>query len=233
MRDPTPCRRAAYHLTREDPSTEGWVGSTKGRHVLAVYIFSFFVGLVLGAALFYFVNKRKQRGQRPKDSSEKGREILGSSTTPQSPSSTSLMSEGLRRTEKRNGTTSTTTTTTLLSNHGNGSHQGNSHSSSLNNSNPSNGLYANCNVSGSGLKLSSEILAPDRLDGRTRIGVRSEVREGESGEGDELDKGLEDGLGEGLDRLEDYKHFPVLSNYSNAVPIRASAPLAKCEESSI
>lgn len=224
MRDPTPCRRAAYHLTLEDPSAGGWVGSTKGRHVLAVYIFSFFMGLVLGVMLFYFVNKRKQRAQRPKMSSEKERELLGSSATPQSPSSTSLMSDGLRLTEKQNGTTSTTTTTTLLSHHGNGSHHGNSYSSSLNNSNPSNGLYANCNVSGSGLKLSSEILAPDRLDGRTRMGVRPEVGEGESGEGDEIAKGLEDGLGEGLDRLEDYNNFPLF---------RSSAPLAKCEESSI
>ncbi|XP_013874519.1 semaphorin-4F [Austrofundulus limnaeus] len=223
VRDPTPCRQAAYHLTREDPSAEGWVGPTKGRHVLAVYIISFFMGLIIGVTLFYFVNKRNQGAQRPKASSEKGRELLGSSATPQSPSSASLMSEGFKMTEKRNGTTSTTTTTTLLSNHGNGSHNGNSYSSSLNNSNPSNGLY-NCNISGSGLKLSSEILAPDRLDGRTRMGVRPEVREGESGEGDEIDKGLEDGLGEGLDRLEDYNHFPLF---------RSSAPLAKCEESSI
>uniref|UniRef100_A0A3Q2ZXY3 Ssemaphorin 4F n=2 Tax=Kryptolebias marmoratus TaxID=37003 RepID=A0A3Q2ZXY3_KRYMA len=180
VREPTPCLRAAYHLILEDPSVEGWVESTKGRHVLAVYILFFFMGLLLGACLFYFVYWRKRGAipglRRPDNSlsSEKGRELLGSTATPQSPSSASLLSDGFRLTEKRNGTTTSTTTTTLLSNHGNGGHHGNSYSGSLNNSNPSNGLYANCNTSSGELKLSSEILAANRLDGSMGVVVRPE-----------------------------------------------------------
>ncbi|CAB1456922.1 unnamed protein product [Pleuronectes platessa] len=88
-----------------------------------------------------------------------------------SPSSASLLSEGFRLTEKRNGTATTTTSTTLLSNQGNGGPHVNSYSGTLIHSNPSNGhgnaLYTNCNTSSSGLKLASEILAADMLDART------------------------------------------------------------------
>lgn len=213
MRDPTPCRRAAYHLILEEPSVGGWAGSKEGRHVLAVYILFFFVGLLLGAGLFHFVNQRKQSApQKPHGSpSEKERELLSSTATPQFPSSASLLSDGFRGSEKRNGTTSTTTTTTLLSNHGNGGHHGNCFSPTSN-SNPSNGLYANRNTSSSELKLSSEKLAANRT------GV------GESGHGDEIDKGLRDGLGEVLD-IHEIEYKDLLA--------RSQAPLAKCEESSI
>lgn len=164
-------------------------------------------------------------------SSEKGRELLGSSATPQSPSSASLLSEGFRLAEKRNGTATTTTTaTTLLSHQGNGGHHGNSYSGTLMNSNSSNGhgnsIYVNCNT-GSGFKLASEILTADLLDGRTgeRERVRHEGGERELRVGDEVDQGLGDGFGEGIKRLEEeIASFPMF---------KSPAPLAQCEESSI
>ncbi|XP_049424999.1 semaphorin-4F isoform X1 [Epinephelus fuscoguttatus] len=236
IREPTPCRRAAYHLTLEDPSVEGTVATAGGRHVLAIYILFFILGLALGVFLLYFLKHRRsiaRQGHHLPDnslSSEKGRDLLGSSATPQSPSSASLMSEGFRLTEKRNGTATTNTTTTLLSNQGNGGHHGNNYSGTLVHSNPSNGhgnvLYAN-NTSGSGLKFTSEILAADLLDGRTgeRVRVRPEGVERESGEGDEVDEGLGDGLGDGIKGLEEeLASFPMF---------KSQAPLAKCEESSI
>ncbi|XP_074480813.1 semaphorin-4F isoform X1 [Sebastes fasciatus] len=235
-RDPTPCRRAAYQLTLEHPTT-GPVATAGGRHVLAIYILFFFLGLAFGVFLLYFVSRRRsiaRQGHHLPDnslSSEKGRDLLGSSATPQSPSSASLLSEGFRLTEKRNGTATTNTTTTLLSNQGNGGHHGNSYSGTLIHSNPSNGhgnaLYTNCNTSSSGLKFASEILAADLLDGRTgeRERGRPEGVERESGEGDEVDEGLGDGLGDGIKGLEDeLASFPMF---------KSPAPLAQCEESSI
>ncbi|XP_029311310.1 semaphorin-4F [Cottoperca gobio] len=231
IRDPTPCRRAAYQLTLEGPSAGGAVATAGGRHVLAIYILFFFFGLAFGAFLLYFVTRRRsiaRQGHHLPDnslSSEKGRDLLGSSATPQSPSSASLLSEGFRLTEKRNGTATSNTTTTLLSNHGNGGHHGNSYSGTL--INPSNGhgnaLYANCNTSSSGLKFASEILAADLLDGRTGERGRLEGVERESG--DEVDEGLGDGLGDGIKGLEEeMASFPMF---------KSPAPLAKCEESSI
>ncbi|XP_019951373.1 semaphorin-4F [Paralichthys olivaceus] len=235
IRDPTPCRRAAYHLTLKGPNVGGTVATAGGRHVLAVYILFFCGGLVLGMCLLYFLNLRRNIGrqghQLPDNSlsSGKGRDLLGSSATPQSPSSASLLSEGFRLTEKRNGTATTTTSTTLLSNQGNGGHHGNSYSGTLINSNPSNGhgnsLYTNCNTSSSGLKLASEILAADMLDARTGERVRPKGVERESVEGDEVDEGLGDGLGVGIKELEEeLASFPMF---------KSPAPLARCEESSI
>lgn len=208
-----------------------------GRHVLAIYILFFIGGLLFGVFLLYFISRRRSishQGHHLPDnslSSEKGRDLLGSSTTPQSPSSASLLSEGFRLTEKRNGTVTSTTTTTLLSNQGNGGHHGNSYSGTLIHSNPSNGhgnaIYANCNTSSGGLKFASEILAPDMLDGRTgeRERVRPEGGERESGEGNEMDEGLGDGLADGIKGLEEeLASFPMF---------KSPAPLAKCEESSI
>lgn len=197
---------------------------TGNRQVLALYIFFFCGGAALGAFLLYFMKRRHTsgcKGHRLPDNSlsEKG---LGSSATPQSPSSASLMSEGFRLTEKRNGTATTNTTTTLLSSQGNGSHHGNSYSGNLIHCNPSNGngnaLYANCNTSSSGLQF-AEILAPEMLNGRTG------ERERELGEGDEVDKGLRDGLGEGMKGLED--------EFASLPMVKSAAPLARCEESSI
>lgn len=210
-----------------------------GRHVLAVYILFFCGGLLLGMFLLYFVTRRRslsRQGHHLPDnslSSEKGRDLLGSSATPQSPSSASLLSEGFRLMEKRNGTATSTTSTTLLSSQGNGGHHGNSYSGTLIHSNPSNGhgnsLYSNCNTSSSGLKFASEILAADMLDGRTgemeRERGRSDGLERESGVGDEVDEGLGDGVGEGMKGLEEeLASFPMF---------KSPAPLAKCEESSI
>ncbi|XP_030017854.1 semaphorin-4F isoform X2 [Sphaeramia orbicularis] len=238
VRDPTPCRRAAYQLTLEGPSAGGNVASAGVRHVLAIYILVFCGGVLFGIFLFYFITRRprslSRQGHHLPDnslSSEKGRDLLGSSATPQSPSSASLLSEGFRLTEKRNGTTTTTTTTTLLSSQGNGGHLSNSYSSSLIHSNPSNGhgntIYGNCNTSASGLKFATEILAADMLDGRTgeRERGRPEGGERESGEGDEVEEGMGDGLTEGMKGLEDdLAGFPLF---------KSPAPLAQCEESSI
>ncbi|KAK5848539.1 hypothetical protein PBY51_006144 [Eleginops maclovinus] len=229
VRDPTPCRRAAYDLTLDDPSAIGVMVTAGGRHVLAIYILFFFLGLVFGAFLLYFFTRRRSivhQGHHLPDnslSSEKGRDLLGSSATPQSPSSASLLSDGFRLTEKRNGTATSNTTTTLLSNNGNGGLHGNSYSGTL--ISPSNGhgnsLYSSCNTSNSGLKLTSEILAADLLDGRT--GERGRPQERESG--DEVDEGLGDALGDGMKGLEEeMASFPMY---------KSPAPLAKCEESSI
>lgn len=199
------------------------------RHVLAIYILFFCMGLVVSALLLYFVTRRRSiscQGHHLPDnslSSEKGRDLLGSSATPQSPSSASLLSEGYRLTEKRNGTATRTTSTTLLSNQGNG---GPHYSGTLIHSNPSNGhgnsLYANCN---SGLKFASEILAADMLDGRTGERGRPKGMERELVDGDEVDEGLGDGVGEGIKGLEEeLASFPMF---------KAPAPLARCEESSI
>ncbi|KAK2862775.1 hypothetical protein Q5P01_002308 [Channa striata] len=235
IRDPTRCRRAAYQLTLNDPTAGGTVGTAGSRHVLAFYIFFFCGGAVCGALLMYFMTQRRRSGHQGHHlpdtslSSGKGRDLLGSSATPQSPSSASLLSEGFRPTEKRNGTAPSTTTTTLLSNQGNGSHHG--YSGNLIQGNSSNGhgntLYANCNMSSSGMKFGSEILDADMLDGRTgeRERARTEGGERESGEGDEVDEGLGDGLGGGIKGLEDeLASFPMF---------KSPAPLAKCEESSI
>ncbi|XP_036969117.1 semaphorin-4F [Acanthopagrus latus] len=238
VRDPTPCRRAAYQLTLGGPTAGGTVATAGGRQVLAVYILFFCGGSLLGVFLVCFVMRRRslsRQGHHLPDnslSSEKGRDLLGSSATPQSPSSASLMSEGFRLTEKRNGTATSTTSTTLLSNQGNGGHHGNSYSGTLIHSNPSNGhgnsLYS-CNTSSSGLKFTTEILAADMLDGRTgemeRERGRSEGLERESGVGDEVDEGLGDGVGDGMKGLEEeLASFPMF---------KSPAPLAKCEESSI
>lgn len=207
------------------------MGHAGGRHVLAIYILFFLGGLVMGVFLLYFVTRRRSiasQGHHLPDnslSSEKGRDLLGSSATPQSPSSASLMSEGFRLTEKRNGT-ATTATSGPLSTQGNG---GPHYSGTLIHSNPSNGhgnsLYVNCNKSNSVLNFPTEILAADMLDRRTGERVRPKGMERVSGEGYEVDEGLGDGLGEGIKGLEEeLASFPVF---------KSPAPLAQCEESSI
>lgn len=208
------------------------MGQVGGRHVLAIYILFFLGGLAMGVFLLYFVTRRRsiaRQGHHLPDnslSSEKGRDLLGSSTTPQSPSSASLMSEGFRLTEKRNGTATTATSGQLLSSQGNG---GPHYSGTLIHSNPSNGhgnsLYVSCNQSNSMLKFPTEILTADKLDGRTGERVRPKGMERVSGEGYDVDEGLGDGLGEGIKGLEEeLASFPVF---------KSPAPLAKCEESSI
>ncbi|XP_068164037.1 semaphorin-4F [Antennarius striatus] len=227
IRDPTPCRRAAYQLTLQGP-TVGGSSTASGRHVLAIYILFFCAGIVFGVLLLYFLSRRRSIGHQghhlPDNSlsSEKGRELLGSSATPQSPSSASLLSEGFRLTEKRNGTATSNMSGALLGNQGNGG--GNTYGGNTVHSNPSNGhgnsLYVNRNTSSSGLKFSSEILAADMLDGRTE-----ERRSSKGVEKNEMDDGLGDGIGEVMKGLEEeMSSFPMF---------KAPAPLAKCEESSI
>lgn len=209
------------------------MGGAGGRHILAGYILFFCGGVLIGVLLLCFVTRRRNSsrpGHHLADnslSSEKGRDLLGSSATPQSPSSASLMSEGFRLTEKRNGTaTTTTTSSTLLSAQGNGGH----HYSSgpLIHSNPSNGHgnapFGNCHKSTSGLKF-AEILTADMLDGRTGDRGRGKGKERDSGEVDDVDGGLRDGVGEGMKGLEE--------ELARFTMFKSSAPLAKCEESSI
>ncbi|XP_056156815.1 semaphorin-4F [Lampris incognitus] len=239
IRDSSLCRRAAYQLTLEDPSAGGAVELGGGRQVLAIYIICFVVGFCLGGFLLCFLTHRRGLGHQGHHlpdhslSSEKGRDLLGSSATPQSPSSASLLSEGFPLTEKRNGTTTTTTTTTLLSNQGNGGHHGNSFSNNLMSGNPSNShrsmMYETINYDTSGgvPKRSSQILVADMMDGRTgeKEWRGPEGGEREVGLGDEEDEGLGDGLGEGMKGLEEeLARFPLF---------KSQAPLAPCEESSI
>lgn len=181
--------------------------------------------------LLYFVTHRNVcpcQGHHLPDnsvSSEKGRDLLGSSATPQSPSSATLLSEGFTLTEKRNGTSTTTTTSsTLHSSQGNGGHH---YSGTL--TNPSNGhgnsLYVSCKRSSSGLKFPSEILAADMLDGRTGERGTPKGAEREAREGDDVEQGLRDGAEDGMKGLEEeLASFPMF---------KSPAPLAKCEESSI
>lgn len=204
--DSTPCRRAAYQLTLGDPSTGPNVGSGGARHVLAVYILVFVGGALCGALLLLLALRRpgaalRRAGPRQDTTlSEKGRELLGSSATPQTPSSASLFSEGFHLTEKHNGTAPSTTSTTLHSNHGNGNH--NTYS------NNGNGIYANCQ--GSRLRLNSEQLSE-------RTGLRATP---ESGEGPQEPEDMEPALGEALTE----QLGPMFNS---------TAPLARCEESSI
>lgn len=225
--EPTPCRRAAYQLTLGDPTIGGSMDSAGARQILAIYVLVFVGGVFFGIFLLFFTTRRswsagRQSHHLPDNSlsSEKGRDLLGSSTTPQSPSSTSLLSDGFRLTEKRNSTAPSSTTTTLHSNQGNGGHHGNS-SLRSNSNGHGNAIYENCNLSGS--RLGTALLATDMLNGRTgkRDGGRPEGGEREAGKGDEVDTRLGDGLPDGLD---DISSLPIFGS---------SAPLAKCEESSI
>ncbi|KAG9330233.1 hypothetical protein JZ751_026027 [Albula glossodonta] len=97
------CPRASYTLALEGPQAGGAVGLAGSRQVLALYLLCFVVGVVLGGCLLYLFGKR--RSPTPSHGhAQKGRDLLPSSDTPQSPSSASLLSEAVPLTEKRNGT---------------------------------------------------------------------------------------------------------------------------------
>uniref|UniRef100_A0A3P9M5C8 Ssemaphorin 4F n=1 Tax=Oryzias latipes TaxID=8090 RepID=A0A3P9M5C8_ORYLA len=223
VRDPTTCLRATYHLSLEGPTVGGSKSPAGSRHIIAVYILFFFLGLLCAVIIMYFVNRREKSCQHQAPdtslSSDKGRDFTASFVTPQSPSSTSLFSKVFQM-EKQNGTTtSTTTTSTLLSNQGNGG----PHSGSLSNSKPSNGI--NGNSSSGELKLASEMLVGNVVGRRTVERASPGGGEMESGEGYGIVGGLGDGSNEGLKGLEEeLASFPMF---------RSSAPLAPCEESSI
>ncbi|KAL0969938.1 hypothetical protein UPYG_G00234810 [Umbra pygmaea] len=224
-----PCVRASYQLTLESPSVGGAVALSKGRHVVAVYIFCFSMGAVFGGFLLHFLFRRcKTRQHRPDHSlsSEKGRDLLGSSATPQSPSSASLLSEGFPITEKRTGNG-----TLLLTHHHNktNGHPGSYGIGIRYDSNHGNNGYANNTNSNTALTSATSSVAEglklqvQEMPIDVRRGVeRGRPEEGErGGEVDEEDEGLGEGLG-GLE--EELAGFTLF---------RLPAPLAQCEESSI
>uniref|UniRef100_A0AAV2KPH2 Semaphorin 4F C-terminal domain-containing protein n=1 Tax=Knipowitschia caucasica TaxID=637954 RepID=A0AAV2KPH2_KNICA len=203
----TPCRRAAYHLTLDEPTAGGAVALGGGRHVMAIYILVFVGGALCGGLLLFLATRgpRNTSSRQQQHLSEKGRELLGSSATPQSPSSTSLFSEGFHLTEKHNGTApSTTTTTTLLSHHSNGTHH-------ITNGN-GNAIYAHCNSNDSRLRLDS---------GPSPTAETVDSRESGERDGAKLEGAIMDALTDGLDMELSMPMF------------KPNAPLAKCEESSI
>ncbi|KAI2662362.1 Semaphorin-4F [Labeo rohita] len=163
-RDQPPCRRAEYQLTLDNPSMEENVAIAGGRHFVATHIMLFLVGFILGGILLFLICKRQggmRGGGHSSSTLEKGRDLLPSTDTPQSPSSASLLSEAVPLTEKRNGT---------LNGHGHNMHPG-GHSGRH--------IYANS----SGLKLQeSAVNLAEELDGRERAGPDGE----EEGLGDGL-----------------------------------------------
>ncbi|CAB1351368.1 unnamed protein product, partial [Coregonus sp. 'balchen'] len=181
--------------------------------------------------LLYVLSRRRGISQRHPDhslSSEKGRDLLDSSATPQSPSSASLLSEGFPLTEKRMGNG----TLLLTHHHNNGnSHHGNYGGGSGYGGNRGNAGYANTDplntpvmsatsTVAEGLKLHVQETVADEKRGGDRERGRPEGGEG-GGEGDEEDEGL----GEGLGGLEE--------ELAGFVLFKLPAPLAQCEESSI
>lgn len=161
-RDQPPCRKAEYQLTLNNPSMEGNVAVAGGRHFLASHIIFLVVGFIIGVIFLFFIYKRQggMRGVGHSSSTlEKGRDLLPSTDTPQSPSSASFMSEAVPLTEKRNGTLN-----------GHGMHAGGH-----------NGRHIYTNSGGLKLQESAVNLAGE-LDGRERAGPDGE----EEGLGDGL-----------------------------------------------
>ncbi|KAJ8007828.1 hypothetical protein DPEC_G00098250 [Dallia pectoralis] len=224
-----PCIRASYQLTLESPSVGSSLAISGGRHVLAVYIFCFSFGTAFGAFLLYLLSHRCRVMQRHPDhslSSEKGRDLLGSSATPQSPSSASLLSEGFPLTEKRTG--NGTLLLTHSHNNSNG-HHGNygvgiAYAGSRGNNGYGNNTDSNTALTSAtssvaeGLKLHMPETSMDERGG----GDRGRPEAGErGGEGDDEDEGLGEGLGGLEEELAGFTLFKL------------PAPLALCEESSI
>ncbi|XP_023693915.1 semaphorin-4F isoform X1 [Paramormyrops kingsleyae] len=99
-REQPPCRKAEYQLAMDAPCMGVVEALTGTRHVVAGYPVCFFAGAFLGCLLYIMCV-----GHRTTHMPEKnGRDFLQSSDTPLSPSSASLLSEGVPLTEKRNGT---------------------------------------------------------------------------------------------------------------------------------
>ncbi|XP_057710807.1 semaphorin-4F isoform X2 [Corythoichthys intestinalis] len=199
IHDPTPCRRAVYQLTLEDPTTAGAVVGC-ARHVVAFYILSFLGGLLFGAALLYFVKCRQLSGPREGI----GRDLLGSSARQQ---------PGFRLTDKRNGIASKAADAGQVGKLGNGGHRGNSASAA--NAKARNG-------SGNASYANYNILSADVLDGRTagREARAPRGGEGESAEGAEMDEGL----GEGITGLEEeFASFPMFKTPAPLAPCEESS----------
>ncbi|XP_056604053.1 semaphorin-4F isoform X1 [Triplophysa dalaica] len=161
-RDQPPCRKAEYQLTHKSPSIGGNMAVAGGRHFLASNVIFLVVGFVIGVILLFVIYKRQggmRGGGHSSSTLEKGRDLLTSTETPQSPSSASFLSEAVPLTEKRNGT---------LNGHGM----------------PSGGLNGrHIYTNSGGLKLQdSAVNLAEELDGRERAGPDGE----EEGLGDVL-----------------------------------------------
>ncbi|XP_051554223.1 semaphorin-4F-like isoform X1 [Myxocyprinus asiaticus] len=156
-RDQPPCRRAEYQLTLETPRIEGNVAIAGGRHFLVSHIILFVVGFIMGAFILFLVYKHQgglRGGGHSSSTLEKGRDLLPSTDTPQSPSSASLLSEAVPLTEKRNGTI-------------------NGHSGHIVHTGGHNGRHIYANSCGLKLQESAVNLA-DELDGREMVGPKGE-----------------------------------------------------------
>ncbi|XP_066536884.1 semaphorin-4F isoform X2 [Hoplias malabaricus] len=175
-RDQPPCRRAAYHLTLEDPTTGSSAAKTTNRQYIVGYLLVFFLGVLMTCCTIFGIGWKsgKRSGAHSSSTSEKGRDLLPSSDTPQSPSSASLLSEAVPFTEKRNGTLN-----------GHGGHGGHMIGHNCNH------IYSNS----SGLKLQeSSVNLAEELDGRERAGPE--------GEEEGLGEGLSE-MGDGLVGLDE------------------------------
>ncbi|XP_076843409.1 LOW QUALITY PROTEIN: semaphorin-4F [Brachyhypopomus gauderio] len=156
-REQPPCLRAAYHLALESPSAGSTAALAGGRSFMVGYVLCFCLGAALACGAICFTSRRHQRkrgggggvgGGHSPSTSEKGRDLLPSTDTPQSPSSASLLSEALPFAEKRNGTLN-----------GHGGHISR-HSCTH--------IYANSGGLDSSVNLAEE------LDGPERVGLKGE-----------------------------------------------------------
>ncbi|XP_017327856.2 semaphorin-4F [Ictalurus punctatus] len=105
-REQPACPRAAYRLLLQGPSTSSSIMQASSRQFMAGYVIFFIAGFAVCGLLVCLSHRYRKRGGggHSSSTSEKGRDLLPSSDTPQSPSSTSLFSEAVPFTEKRNGT---------------------------------------------------------------------------------------------------------------------------------
>ncbi|KAG7255208.1 hypothetical protein CRUP_032494 [Coryphaenoides rupestris] len=97
-------------LVVEVPSVGGAVATAGSRHLLAIYILCFMAGVSLGGFLLYFLRRRRRAAlarHLPNHAISPDKDLLGSTATPQSPSSASF----LTRERGRPGGGETTTTT--------------------------------------------------------------------------------------------------------------------------
>ncbi|XP_060775754.1 semaphorin-4F isoform X2 [Neoarius graeffei] len=176
------CPRAAYRLLLQEQHTSLSIKQASSRQFVAGYVLFFFTGFgVCGLLVCLFRRRCKRGGGGHSSTSEKGRDLLPSSDTPQSPSSASLISEAVPFTEKRNGTLN-----------GHGGHMPERKCSYI---------YANS----SGLKLQdTSINLEEGFPGRERAGPEGE----EDGLGDRLCD-LGDGLEEELAKLHVLRGAPL------------------------
>ncbi|XP_026792720.3 semaphorin-4F [Pangasianodon hypophthalmus] len=105
-REQPACPRAAYRLLLQEPSASLSIMQASSRQFVAGYMLFFIIGFLVCGLLVCLVHRRRKKGGggHSSSTSEKGRDLLPSSDTPQSPSSASLFSEAVPFAEKRNGT---------------------------------------------------------------------------------------------------------------------------------